>query len=63
MKLDHKEFYEAVKTMRDTQKKYFKTHDANVLQKSKLIEAHVDDLIKAYEESLAGGDLFSQEGK
>ena len=55
-------FVALVRTMRDTQKKYYKTRDYNLLLESKRIEGDVDRMIKQFDESQAyKADLFKQE--
>ena len=52
------DFYKLVEDMRATQKKYFRTRDANVLNKCKELETAVDKAIAEYEEEKQGGTLF-----
>ena len=52
------DFYELVKQMRETQKLYFKTRDANVLNESRRLEKEVDKAIKEHDEDKFGGKLF-----
>ena len=55
-------FVALVRTMRDTQKKYYKTRDYNLLLESKRIETDVDRMIKMFDESqVYKADLFKQE--
>ena len=55
-------FVALVRTMRDTQKKYYKTRDYNTLMESKRIEGDVDRMIKKFDESqVYKADLFKQE--
>ena len=51
-------FMQLVADMRSAQKEYFRTRDANVLLKSKDLEAKVDKAIKEAEEDDLGGKLF-----
>ena len=51
-------FVRLVDEMRQTQKLYFRTHDANVLNKSKELERKVDAAIKKYDDDKLGGKLF-----
>ena len=60
--MDNQKFYETVKNMRSAQKKFFKTHDLNVLMESRELEKQVDAMIDAREEEKEGGSLFPQEG-
>lgn len=39
-------FFDRVKDMRDSQKKYFKTRDMHDLQYCKVLEIQVDEIIK-----------------
>ncbi len=55
---DAKGFVVLVKDMRDTQKLYFKTRDANILNKSKELEKAVDKMLDKFEEEKYGGKLF-----
>lgn len=55
-------FVALVRTMRDTQKKYYKTRDYNTLMESKRIEGDVDRMIRQFDESqVYKADLFKQE--
>ena len=54
------EFCELVKQMREAQKRYFRTRDANDLNESKRLEREVDKAIKDYVESKLGGLLFDE---
>lgn len=56
--MSNDEFYDLVKEMRATQKEYFRTRDANVLNKSKELERAVDKTIRDREEDKTGGSLF-----
>jgi len=53
--MEHKEFIELVKKMREAQKSYFRTRDYNYLSESKKLERQVDKLI---EEESKGPSLF-----
>jgi len=53
--MEHKEFIELVKRMREAQKNYFRTRDYNYLSESKMLERQVDKLIEADSE---GPSLF-----
>ena len=52
------DFMELVKEMRSAQKEYFRTRDANVLNRSKDLEKKVDRAIDNAEEEEKGGTLF-----
>ena len=52
------EFVRLVEEMRQTQKLYFRTRDANVLNKSRELERKVDAAIKKYDDDKLGGSLF-----
>ena len=52
------EFMQLVRTMRDAQKEYFKTRDANVLARSKELEKQVDEAIAKAEDDDIGPKLF-----
>ena len=47
-----KEFYEAVKEMRNAQKAYFRTRTTSSLEASKQLEKRIDDEIARVEEIL-----------
>lgn len=44
--MEEEQFYNAVKTMREMQIKYFRTRNIIVLQKAKALEKKVDNYIK-----------------
>lgn len=52
------EFVDLVKEMRDTQPKYFRTRDANVLNRARDLERKVDDRIKEMQDAKQGNLLF-----
>lgn len=52
------DFMTLVREMRETQKEYFRTRDANVLNKARDLEAKVDKAIKETEEDELGPKLF-----
>lgn len=52
------DFFDLVKDMRDTQKKYFRTKDSNFLNRAKELEKAVDKALDEYEESKYGERLF-----
>ena len=52
------EFYKLVEEMRNVQKEYFRTRDANILNESKRLEKAVDNAIKEHEEDKFGMKLF-----
>lgn len=52
------EFVDLVKEMRDTQSKYFRTRDANVLNRARDLERKVDNRIKEIEDAKYGNTLF-----
>ena len=55
-------FVALVRTMRDTQKKYYKTKDYNTLMDCKRIEGDIDRMIRQFDESqVYKADLFKQE--
>lgn len=56
------EFLELVQDMREKQKQYFRTRDANILRESKDLEVKVDNMAYRLQEERQG-ELFSQEGK
>lgn len=43
--MDNINFYQWVKKMRDSQKEYFRTRDNRILQRAKMLEKIVDELI------------------
>lgn len=43
--MNHTEFFKWVKKMRDSQKEYFRTRDNRILQRAKMLEKIVDELI------------------
>ena len=55
---EFEEFVRLVDEMRQTQKLYFRTRDANVLNKSRELEKKVDAAIRKYDEDKLGGKLF-----
>lgn len=52
------DFEQLVQDMRKAQKEYFKTRDANVLNKARDLESKVDKALKDIEEKEMGGSLF-----
>lgn len=48
--MNHKEFYELVKSMRKAQRDYFRTRDLDILKKSKHLESLLDKEIKRVED-------------
>lgn len=52
------DFISLVRSMREAQKEYFRTRDANVLVKAKELEAKVDKVISDAEEEDIGPKLF-----
>ena len=52
------EFYSLVADMRATQKEYFRTRDANTLNRSKDLERAVDKAIRDHDEDKMGCSLF-----
>lgn len=46
------EFYQMVRTMRDTQIQYFNTRDRRLLIRAKLLEGNVDQMLDEYFGSL-----------
>ena len=54
----NEEFFKLVSDMRTSQKEYFKTRDANVLNESKRLEKLVDKALQEHEEDKFGGRLF-----
>lgn len=48
--MNHKEFYELVKSMRKAQRDYFRTRDLEILKKSKHLESMLDKEIKRVED-------------
>lgn len=55
-------FVNLVRTMRNAQKKYFRTKDWNALMESKSAESLVDKEIQKFDErQKCGADLFSQD--
>jgi len=52
------DFEQLVQEMRETQKEYFRTRDANVLNKARDLESKVDKALKDIEEKEMGGSLF-----
>lgn len=46
------EFYQMVRTMRDTQIQYFNTRDRRLLIRAKLLEGNVDQMLDEYYGSL-----------
>lgn len=56
--MNHKQFYEKVKEMRQAQKMYFKTRRIDYLRLSKQLEREIDIEIKRVENILSpSGDL------
>ena len=61
MQFDTNTFVNLVRAMRDSQKKYFKTHDYNVMMDSKHYESLVDKMIDKWDEKeLVGPGLFGE---
>ena len=52
------EFLELVQEMRETQKKYFRTRDANLLNKSKDLEGKIDKTAADLQQRRRGEYLF-----
>ncbi len=55
------DFFVLVTEMRTTQKDYFRTRDANTLNKARDLERKVDKAIKNIEELRQGRSLFGEE--
>lgn len=58
MEKDLWKFLEKTQEMRDKQKEYFRTHDANVLQESKRLEREVDRMADELQSRRKGEMLF-----
>lgn len=50
--MNNRQFYEAVKKMREAQKEYFRTHTQAALKRSKSLEKVIDSEIERVEEIL-----------
>lgn len=58
MEKDLWKFLEKTQEMRDKQKEYFRTHDANVLNESKRLEREVDRMADELQSRRKGEMLF-----
>lgn len=57
--MNHKQFYEKVKEMRQAQKMYFKTRRIDYLRLSKQLEREIDIEIKRVEKAVSTPGLFN----
>ena len=56
--MNHRQFYEKVKEMRQAQKMYFKTRRIDYLRLSKQLEREIDIEIKRVEKAVSAPGLF-----